>query len=56
MDNIELIGLVGSIASILGLFLGFAICKKKYKINTQANWFFSLFSFGDTNQSNDSKQ
>lgn len=56
MSNIELIGVVGSIASIIGLFLGFYACKKKYKISNQSNWFLSLFNFGGNNQSNDTKQ
>lgn len=56
MSNIELIGIVGSVASIIGLFLGFYACKKKYKISNQSNWFLALFNFGGNNQSNDNKQ
>lgn len=56
MDTVTIVGLIGSIASIVSFFLGFYVCKKKYKINTQSNWFLTLFNFGDNNQSNESKQ
>jgi len=54
-ETIELLAIVGSIASIIGLFLGFAICKIKYKKNEQKNSSTSFFHLGSTNQNN-SKQ
>lgn len=50
---------IGSLASIIGFIfsfiLGIGVCRIT-KSNKQVNKFFSIFSIGNINQSNNSKQ
>jgi hypothetical protein len=51
---------VGNWASIIGFVLslvaGFSLCKITTKTNNQKNKYWSLFTFGDTKQENNSSQ